>query len=468
MSDIRPQSRDRLRGSLAALTGLGVGEIIARSAGATSPVDGTARLIIDHVPVPVVELTVRTLGRHDKRATRAGVVMAAATAGTLVQGRRSRTIATVLMSAAGGVLSVRRPPRRRVVAGVAALASAGTTMLCDRSSPLVRRSIAVAAVAGLTGLTLRTRPDGTPRPTWAEQPSDGAEGWPGATPLITPTDDFYVTDVNVGPPRVATGSYRLTVGGAVDRPMELHLAELRDLVDPPFTSVLVCIHNRIGGSRLGNAVWTGVPFERILDLVSPDADATFVTTTAVDGFRATLPMELLTGESRLRAWLVLDMNGSPLTPSHGAPVRFLVPGVYGQYNGAKWLTELTFHRRHPGDYWTPRGWPHGPVPVRPQARLDRPTIHDGDVIVTGVAWAPPFGVRSVEVSSGEVSVPAELAAEVSPSSWRRFRARLQLPSGRHQVRARCTAGNGTVQDERPRPPFPVGATGVHRVPVDVP
>jgi hypothetical protein len=63
--------------------------------------------------------------------------------------------------------------------------------------------------------------------------------------------------------------------------------------------------------------------------------------------------------------------------------------------------------------------------------------------------------------------PTELAAELAPAAWRRWRVRLDLPAGRHVVRSRVTAATGEVQDERRRPPFPSGASGYHELNINV-
>ena len=66
-----------------------------------------------------------------------------------------------------------------------------------------------------------------------------------------------------------------------------------------------------------------------------------------------------------------------------------------------------------------------------------------------------------------ISVAAELAGDLGPDSWRRWRAPLDLPPGTHELAVRCRAGDGTVQAGTGRPPYPSGADGFHRVRVKV-
>lgn len=118
------------------------------------------------------------------------------------------------------------------------------------------------------------------------------------------------------------------------------------------------------------------------------------------------------------------------------------------------------------DYWVQRSWSHGPVLVRPLTRIDAPApkgrVVAGPMDIVGATWAPPGGVSAVQVAvDGGGWAEAELAAQFAPAVWRRWRFRVMLSPGRHQLRARCVAHDGTVQDVTPRPRFPTGASG-HR------
>jgi hypothetical protein len=92
------------------------------------------------------------------------------------------------------------------------------------------------------------------------------------------------------------------------------------------------------------------------------------------------------------------------------------------------------------------------------ARIDTPT--DGDrssspVTVAGVAWAPTAGIERVEVSlDGHPWQPADLAAELAPSAWRRWRLIADLDPGTHRIQARAVSRTGDVQDATPNPRSP--------------
>lgn len=260
----------------------------------------------------------------------------------------------------------------------------------------------------------------------------------------------------------------MAVTGEVGTELSLSYDELLNLGLVEFDAVLVCVHNRLGWSRLGNARWLGVPLKSLLDRAGPSSRQANLVTRAVDGWECTLPLREL---EQSGGYVVVGMKGHPLTPAHGFPARVFVPGIYGQYTGAKWLTELRIQSAPNPDYWLRRGWTRGPLRVRPLSRIDHPAdgsrVTAGALPVTGVAWAPPSGVREVHVAVDDGDwTPAELAAELAPTSWRRWRHPVDLAPGIHRIRVRCVAADGQVQDAVLREPFPGGVTGHHTITVN--
>jgi hypothetical protein len=131
------------------------------------------------------------------------------------------------------------------------------------------------------------------------------------------------------------------------------------------------------------------------------------------------------------------------------------------------VTGLRLVREPAADYWVRRGWPADPAPVRPGARIDspRPGRPAGSPVeLTGVAWAPPHGVAAVEVAvDGGPPRPAELAAELGPAAWRRWRLPgVELGPGDHRLAARAVPRGPAPADLRHRP-YPSGQTGVHEI-----
>lgn len=466
------------------------GEVVAASLpGARSPINGLGRASIDLVPGPLVDMTVATVASADKPLLRAALVAQVLGLGLWTGGGgRSARAGLAAHAALAGSAAASRPESRgaaSLTAGVAsAIAGAGAAAaLRDDDGRRLRRVAATTAVgAVLTALVrartrarLRRRRAGLripvasqPRPQLAEQ---GA-GFPisGLTPLFTPNADFYVTDVSFPTPQVDHERWSLRVHGMVRTPLELTLADLLagELVE--LDATLACVHNPIGGHRIGSARWTGV---RLLDLlrragVQPGSEQ--VLARSVDGFSAGVPLDLI--ESGADALVVLAMNGEPLSPQHGFPARLLVPGLWGADANTKWLSDIELTTWTAArDYWDARGWPRAPSPVRPGGRIDVPgdraVLAPGHATVAGIAWAPPDGVTGVEVSvdDGPWS-PAELSAEIAPAMWRQWRFDWPAAAGSHELRARTT-GRRATQSERRAPPYPAGSSGWHTVRVTV-
>ncbi|WP_109523745.1 MULTISPECIES: molybdopterin-dependent oxidoreductase [Nocardia] len=334
-------SKDRKRvGGLGAaavgLAALGSGEVVAAVGGA-SLIDAIGRTLTDTAPLRVVETTVELTGRHDKTVIRFGTVAgtlagavglaglparwhvaAAATFGAgagalgLRQANRSAWISAGAVAAAG-VLAAGLRTRPRGPLATLALGAAGTGLLAaahnlNRDHDRKQRS-AIRRIGAM----------GNPAVT----PEDGLEDEPGLSALITPERKFYVADVSPHPPRVDPARWRLAVTGMVAHPLRLSLADLAaDAVE--FDAVLVCVHNRPGQGRVANARWVGVPLADLLRHVIPASGATRLVTRAVDGYTISLPVEpLRSGE--LPGYLVIGMNGEPLSPTHGFPARVIVP-----------------------------------------------------------------------------------------------------------------------------------------------
>ncbi len=242
------------------------------------------------------------------------------------------------------------------------------------------------------------------------------------------------------------------------------MADLETMDSVDHDAVLCCIHNRLDTRAVGNVRWTGVPLIELLELAVPSVAATHMIWRSADGWSAAMTISEATDRGGIVAFA---MNNQALTAAHGFPARVFIPGLYGQFAGAKWLQAIELAAEPIADYWTRKGWPADPVPVRPQARIDHPST--GDTVtqqctLAGVAWAPPDGISTVEVSidDGPWHV-AELAHELAPAAWRRWRRTINLSPGRHQVKTRATSRNGVTQDEQPRASFPTGVSGHHQI-----
>jgi DMSO/TMAO reductase YedYZ molybdopterin-dependent catalytic subunit len=98
--------------------------------------------------------------------------------------------------------------------------------------------------------------------------------------------------------------------------------------------------------------WAGVPFRAIAEAANPKPSARFVVMECEQGFTTSLPIEALLDDDVLLAHTV---NGAPLPPEHGGPVRMLVPKRYF-YKSAKWVRGLKFVAVDEPGFWEVRGY----------------------------------------------------------------------------------------------------------------
>jgi DMSO/TMAO reductase YedYZ molybdopterin-dependent catalytic subunit len=346
----------------------------------------------------------------------------------------------------------------------------------------VRRDVALAAsialVAGVVSFDRRSRRRdratftrrvtlprvSRPLPPVAAGDADHADGVP---PLLSRPGDFPVIDVTVPEPRVDVEAWRLELAGEVETPLALGLDELLTLPLEERDLLLVCVHNTVGGRRMGCARWTGIALADLLERAGAPDDGWLVV-EAVDGYSNVIAMEV----ARARGFLAVGMAGEPLPREHGSPARLLVPGLTGQDGNTKWVRRMTVTVSPPPSYWGRRGWRDGTYPVHPASRIDSPGAHarvePGEVCVRGYAWAPPVGVDAVQLQvDGGPWVDAELGADLGPDAWRPWAAPWQATNGSHQLRVRCRTTTGHWQEEITTTPYPHGVRGVHAITVQV-
>jgi sulfane dehydrogenase subunit SoxC len=298
----------------------------------------------------------------------------------------------------------------------------------------------------------------------------------GADELVaytTPQESLFVL-AHFGIPRFDLSSWRLEVGGLVDRPRAYSFEELTKLPARTVESFHQCAgfprRPDIPTRRIGNVAWTGVDVREILHAAGARPNAGFLIAHGADegeydGFpraRYVKDMPL----SRLAAGGVLlayAMNGEPLTREHGSPLRLVIPGYYGT-NSVKWLVRLELAEHRPAGLFTTelyndpaeatdeRGaprmrplWEAGPesIIVGPKNRSVLPA---GSAEVWGWAWSDK-GVAAVAVSidGGSTWLPTTLEPR-RQWSWQRFSGRCALPAQASiKVMARATDVEGAIQ-----------------------
>jgi DMSO/TMAO reductase YedYZ molybdopterin-dependent catalytic subunit len=315
---------------------------------------------------------------------------------------------------------------------------------------------------------------------------------------ITPNEQFYVR--SHGPvPAIDPASWRLTVDGLVDQPLSLSLDDLRSMLRRDETATLECAGNRRTFQQpippgvpwqdgaVSTALWEGIPLAAVLDRARVSDSARHVLLEGADLcptdagpalFARSIPLELARDPGTLLAY---SMNGVPLPPEHGAPVRVVVPRYYAM-NCVKWVTRITATTvPHTGyfqanDYllWFSEDDPGREIgPVRVMATIGRPrpgtTLAVGRTTIAGAAWTGTGAIERVEISTdgGQTWSPASLGEPSAPGVWRLWTHEWDVTPGAHTLMARATDSEGNTQPDS-LPPNRKGYANnvVLRIPVE--
>lgn len=292
----------------------------------------------------------------------------------------------------------------------------------------------------------------------------------------TPNEEFYQVSKNAFNPALDAREWKLSVRGNVERPFSLTYDELLSLPMVERDVTLECVSNEVGGNLISNARWTGVPLKFLLERAVLRDGSRDLALRAADGYTDSIPVAWA---QRDETMLAVKMNGETLPRDHGFPVRLLVPGLFGMEN-VKWLTEIEVVTSDFRGYWQQRGWADTAV-VKTMSKFTVP--RDGEILqagqtyeVGGVAFSGDRGISAVEVlieradhnAPGGTWVKAEILPEASPTTWAIWRY-LWTPekSGEYTLTVRAADGRGTLQTAERADPFPDGASGYHRIKVNV-
>jgi DMSO/TMAO reductase YedYZ molybdopterin-dependent catalytic subunit len=279
------------------------------------------------------------------------------------------------------------------------------------------------------------------------------------SPLITPNPSFYVVDEEIIDPDVDPQTWRLSVGGIVDRPFEMTYPQLLATPAVEQYTTLECISNPVGGDLISNAKWTGIRLRDLLGRAGVRPGAIEVVSRSIGGYSDSIPIE---DAMRPDTLVAIGMNGQTLPRAHGFPARLIAPGYYGMKQ-PKWLIGIEVVDRPYRGYWEARGWVKAAV-VKTMSRIDTVARAAGGWAVAGVAFAGDRGISKVEVSldGGTTWREAMLESAISNETWRRWR----LPFDRSTatvVVVRAVDADGVVQTSSPVEPHPSGASGYQEV-----
>ncbi|HEV8608518.1 MAG TPA: molybdopterin-dependent oxidoreductase [Thermoanaerobaculia bacterium] len=346
----------------------------------------------------------------------------------------------------------------------------------DRRSFLVRLggatatiTVAGAVIGSLAGG--RRRHEVVTGKRWSADhplPNAGADVTPaaGTRPEYTALEDHYRIDITTTPPVIDGATWRLKVGGLVERPLELTMEQIRGYEPLHQFVTLACISNPVAGSLIGTTRWTGVSLQRLLPDLRLAPTATHLKLSSADRFYEIVALDTLRSDARVM--LAYDWDGVPLTTKHGFPLRIYIPDLYGMKQ-PKWLLSVEAMDHWEPGYWVKRGWDR-------TARMKATSVIDTvsvDMMLTqadsntripvgGIAHAGARGISKVEVRVDDGPwQEARLRTPLSDTTWVVWRYDWPFQPGNHTFTVRCFDGGGVAQIVDTKPPHPSGASGLH-------
>lgn len=178
-------------------------------------------------------------------------------------------------------------------------------------------------------------------------------------------------------PEINPAAWTLQVDGLVSRPLELTLAQFRDL---PRIKVFADFHCVTTWSRLGN-LWEGVSLKWLLAEAGVQESAAFAIIGGGDnGWTTNVPMSALLDEDVLLADL---HDGLPLDDDHGGPVRLVVPKLFA-WKSAKWVNRIELTERNVPGYWEQAGYHNVGDPWKEQRYRDDPEWLSEGAVADGI------------------------------------------------------------------------------------
>ena len=164
-----------------------------------------------------------------------------------------------------------------------------------------------------------------------------------------------------GMPAIDLKNYSLSVGGLVKEEKRFSWPEITAMPG----SRINCRLTSVSGWSI-RADWEGVQWNDFLKLVDLKSKASYVRFTSAGGGYTT--SVLLKDLENPRVLLAYGVNGSPIEPEYGGPLRMVIPNLWG-YKSCKWLSVIEFVREEEGGYWEDRGYTWSGV-IEPGFTLD--------------------------------------------------------------------------------------------------
>jgi DMSO/TMAO reductase YedYZ molybdopterin-dependent catalytic subunit len=345
-------------------------------------------------------------------------------------------------------------------------ATAGITMISGRA-------FAQGATSGDKLITWTDVPP--PVPKSLHNVIKGITRWEDLATWVTPNDKWF-SIAHYERPKIDPKTWRLDISGLVVKPGTLTLDQLKALPRKEVISTIECSGSNglpFAQSMIGNATWAGASLADTLRAAGIKDGGIEVVFYGIDkgeetvrsgtpleykyiaNFARSMPIAEAMNPANL---LCYEMNGSPLPPANGYPVRLIVPGWYGVAN-VKWLTRIdVLDKRYLGrfmgrDYVTIREEQHGDHTIMAETTVGRMLLksapsrivqREGRYRIDGMAWGPAVAVVEVKLDNGPW-MKAALDASKSEHTWRFWHLDTPLTSGEHTVTSRAIDTSGKVQ-----------------------
>jgi sulfite oxidase len=312
--------------------------------------------------------------------------------------------------------------------------------------------------------------------------------WPiPADHFVTPVGHFF-TRSHAPVPQIDPATWQLDVGGLVERQRRFSFEELASLPQRQVDATLVCAGLRReeflslgplpgelpwGPEPISTGRWTGVALRDLLVAVGVADRARHVEFVGLDqvdrqghrfGFGGSINLAKALSDEVL---LASELNGKPLPPEHGFPLRAVVPGWMGA-RSVKWLGRVTLLEKPSDNYFQSKAYrvqreinPRDPrdvsagvvlteVPLNAVILSPIPdqVVRAGRVRVRG--WAMGSGGRRVDMvelspNAGQDWVRARITVEGTAWTWTFWEVAIELPPGRHVLAVKATDVAGAVQ-----------------------
>lgn len=300
---------------------------------------------------------------------------------------------------------------------------------------------------------------------------------------LTPVPHFFVRNHMHEPSELNAEDWRLTVGGEVEKPFTLNLAEFSKLETHSVVNTLECAGNgrtlhrpqvpgiQWGKGAVSTARFSGPRLRDVLQRAGVKPSGKHVMFRGLDEvpgkvppFIRSVPIEKALDSDTIVA---THMNGAELTKHHGFPARALVPGWIGAAS-CKWLTEIkVLEAEFAGNFMSP-GYRFPNQPGKPGEAVkpedthpvtglnvksvisgpgDGASLKAGTLHVHGAAWAGEADIVKVDISTdnGATWHPAKLGHDQAHYAWRLWSFDWKAKPGDYSIQSRATDSQGRTQ-----------------------